>query len=116
MRSIALPSRTTAPAILQVGRFFTPEALASNMQLMTLIREWCLRTNDTPAQFSLAWLLGEKPWIVPIPDTTKLQHLEENLGATHITFTDQQRSEFLTALSAIPVMGARTPETIYSNR
>lgn len=91
--------------------FFKPEALAANMRLLALVREWAQRKGATPAQFSLAWQLAEKPWIVPIPGTTRLHHLEENLGAADIKITPSELAEFRAALSGIALQGARTSES-----
>jgi aryl-alcohol dehydrogenase-like predicted oxidoreductase len=70
------------------------------------------RKNVTPAQIALAWLLAQKPWIVPIPGTTKLHRLEENLGAAEIELTHDDLSEIETAASEITVQGARYPENL----
>lgn len=86
---------------------FTPEALKANMPLIDLLREWARRKEATPAQISLAWLLAQKPWIVPIPGTTNLQHLDENLGALTIRFTPAELSELNSAASKIVVQGQR---------
>jgi aryl-alcohol dehydrogenase-like predicted oxidoreductase len=94
---------------------FTPEALAANMALLDLIRSWAVRKGTTPAAFSLAWLLAQRPWIVPIPGTTKLHHLEENLGALSVELSDDERREFRTALSQIKVQGSREPDSIHTS-
>lgn len=86
---------------------FTPEALKANMPLVDLLREWARRKDATPAQISLAWLLAQKPWIVPIPGTTSLQHLDENIGALAIKFTPGELREFNVAASRIVVHGER---------
>lgn len=86
---------------------FTPEALKANMPLVDLLREWARRKDATPAQISLAWLLSQKPWIVPIPGTTNLQHLDENLGALSVKFTPGELREFNSAASKIVVNGER---------
>jgi len=96
--------------------FCTPEGLVANRAILRLIREWGVRKSATPVQIALAWLLAQDPLIVPIPGTTKLHHLEENLGATAITFTKEELSEFRTALQAIPVYGVRAPETVQVDR
>ncbi len=90
---------------------FAPGAMAANMQLVALLREWAQRKGVTPAQFALGWLLAQKPWIVPIPGTTKLAHLEENLGGAFVAFTPGELAEFRAALSKIAVQGSRTPES-----
>ncbi len=94
---------------------FTPEALAANMALLDLIRAWSVRKGTTPAAFSLAWLLAQKPWIVPIPGTTKLHHVEENLRALSVELSDAELQAFRTALSTINVQGSRVPESINTN-
>lgn len=94
---------------------FTPAALAANMALLDLIRAWSVRKGTTPAAFSLAWLLAQKPWIVPIPGTTKLHHLEENLGAMSVTFSPDELREFRAALSEIQVQGSREPASALSD-
>jgi aryl-alcohol dehydrogenase-like predicted oxidoreductase len=86
---------------------FTPEALKANMPLVDLLRDWARRKDATPAQISLAWLLSQKPWIVPIPGTTNLQHLDENLGALSVKFTPGELREFNSAASKIVVNGER---------
>jgi aryl-alcohol dehydrogenase-like predicted oxidoreductase len=89
---------------------FAPEALAANMSLLKLVREWALRKGVTPVQFSLAWLLAQKPWIVPIPGTTKLHRLEENIGAAEVELTPEDLREIETAASQITPQGDRYPE------
>jgi aryl-alcohol dehydrogenase-like predicted oxidoreductase len=86
---------------------FTPETLPANLALLALAREWGRRKEATPAQVALAWLLAQRPWIVPIPGTTNMAHLEENLGAIRITFSPAELKEFNTALAGIVVQGAR---------
>jgi aryl-alcohol dehydrogenase-like predicted oxidoreductase len=90
---------------------FSPEALKNNMALLNLIREWGVRKNATPAQVSLAWLLAQKPFIVPIPGTTKLHHLEEDLGALDVEFTAEELREFRKDFEAIELMGVRSFES-----
>ncbi len=94
---------------------FTPEALKANMPLVALVREWAGRKGCTPAQFSLAWLLAQKPWIVPIPGTTNPKHLVENLGAVAVNLSANEREEIRAAVSKIKVQGARTPESALSD-
>ena len=89
---------------------FTPEARKANRALVDLLGEIAKRKNATPAQIALAWLLGQKPWIVPIPGTTKLQRLEENVGAVEIKLTKDDLREIESAASQIEVQGARYPE------
>ena len=89
---------------------FTPEALKANMALVDLMREVAKRKKATPAQIALAWLLAQKPWIVPIPGTTKLHRLEENLGAVNVELTADDLREITASASKIPPQGARLPE------
>lgn len=89
---------------------FTPEARKANQTLVDLLRQIAQRRNATPAQIALAWLLAQKPWIVPIPGTTKLQRLEENIGAASVELTAEDLSEIENAASNIPIEGARYPE------
>jgi aryl-alcohol dehydrogenase-like predicted oxidoreductase len=89
---------------------FSPEARAANMALVDLVRELATRKGATPAQIALAWLLAQKPWIVPIPGTTKLHRLEENLGAASVALSGEELAEIETALAGISLQGARLPE------
>ena len=89
---------------------FTPEARKANQTLVDLLGEIAERKKATPAQIALAWLLAQKPWIVPIPGTTKLHRLEENIGATAIELTSDDLREIENAASRIKVEGARYPE------
>jgi aryl-alcohol dehydrogenase-like predicted oxidoreductase len=89
---------------------FTPEAMNANQALVDLLGRIAKNKNATPAQIAIAWLLGQKPWIVPIPGTTKLHRLEENLGAANIGLTRDDLAEIERAASAITVQGARYPE------
>jgi aryl-alcohol dehydrogenase-like predicted oxidoreductase len=91
---------------------FTPENLAANQVLIDFLKQFASRHNATPAQVALAWLLAQKPWIVPIPGTTKLERLEENLGAVTIKLTSNELSEINSALSKITIMGDRYPEEL----
>jgi len=89
---------------------FTPDARKANQALVDLLGEIAKRKEATPAQIALAWLLAQKPWIVPIPGTTKLKRLEENIGATSIELTRDDLREIDSAASEIKVRGARYPE------
>jgi aryl-alcohol dehydrogenase-like predicted oxidoreductase len=95
---------------------FAPEALAANMPLLRLAREWALRKGVTPAQFSLAWLLAQKPFIVPIPGTTNPHHLIENLGAAGVKFTADELREIRAAFSKIKLQGVRAPESALTDQ
>jgi aryl-alcohol dehydrogenase-like predicted oxidoreductase len=91
---------------------FTPEARKSNLAMVDLLREIAGRKSATPAQIALAWLLAQKPWIVPIPGTTKFTRLEENVGAAAIELTSEDLREIDNAASRITVEGARYPEQL----
>jgi len=91
---------------------FTPEARRANQALVELLRTIAERKKGTPAQIALAWLLARKPWIVPIPGTTKLDRLEENLGAVAVELTSDNLCEIDSAASKITIQGARYPEAI----
>ncbi|MCC6928063.1 MAG: aldo/keto reductase [Gemmatimonadaceae bacterium] len=97
---------------------FTPEARAANHALVELLRRIGAAKGATPAQIALAWLLAQRPWIVPIPGTTKLHRLEENLGAADVALSPDDLGEIDAALAGIPVQGARLPEAVlqFSNR
>jgi aryl-alcohol dehydrogenase-like predicted oxidoreductase len=89
---------------------FAREALKANIALVDLVRDVAARKGATPAQIALAWLLAQKPWIVPIPGTTKLHRLEENIGATAVKFTPEDLEEIAAAVAKIPLQGERLPE------
>ena len=91
---------------------FAPEALPANMALVALVRTWAQRKNATPAQLSLAWLMAQKPWIVPIPGTTNIAHMEENLGAVAVSFTAVELQQLNDAVSAIRIQGERLPPAV----
>ena len=89
---------------------FAPEARKANQALVDLLRDIAAEKKATPAQIALAWLLAQKLWIVPIPGTTKLNRLEENIGAAGITLTASDLGDIETAVSKVTVQGARYPE------
>ena len=91
---------------------FTPEARKANQALVDLLTNVAERKKATPAQIALAWLLAQKPWIVPIPGTTKLHRLKENLGAASVELTPDDLREIDSASSKIEVEGARYPERL----
>jgi aryl-alcohol dehydrogenase-like predicted oxidoreductase len=88
---------------------FSPEARKANLALVDVVKAVAERKRITPAQVALAWLLAQKPWIVPIPGTTKLPRLEENLGAVNVTLTPDDLRDISTALATIRVQGERLP-------
>jgi aryl-alcohol dehydrogenase-like predicted oxidoreductase len=97
---------------------FTPEAREANVAMVDLLKRIAERKGATPAQVALAWLLAQKPFIVPIPGTTKLHRLEENLGAANVELTTDDLREMADAAARIEVHGARLPEAVlrFSNR
>ena len=91
---------------------FTPEALKANQALIDLLGQIAQRKKATPAQIALAWLLAQKPWIVPIPGTTKLHRLDENIGAVEVALTADDLRDIDSAASQITIQGARYPEKL----
>ena len=91
---------------------FSPENREANQMLVDLVSKFAQQKKATPAQIALGWLLAKKPWIVPIPGTTKLHRLEENIEAVNIRLTSDDLSALETAASKIPVQGARYPEEL----
>lgn len=91
---------------------FSPENRNANQAFVDLIAQFARQKNATPAQIALAWLLAQKPWIVPIPGTTKLNRLEENLGAVNVELTPQDLREIDEASSSVKIEGARYPEAL----
>jgi aryl-alcohol dehydrogenase-like predicted oxidoreductase len=91
---------------------FTPEARKANRELAELLGTIAAKKKATAAQIALAWLLAQKPWIVPIPGTTKLQRLDENIGAVGVELTPEDLREIETAASQITIQGARYPEAL----
>jgi aryl-alcohol dehydrogenase-like predicted oxidoreductase len=91
---------------------FTPEARKANLTLVDLLRKLAERKKATPAQIALAWLLAQKPWIVPIPGTTKLSRLEENIEAAAVALTSEDLREIDSAAAQITIEGARYPEEL----
>jgi aryl-alcohol dehydrogenase-like predicted oxidoreductase len=91
---------------------FSPENLAANMPLIELLRNWAKRKEATPGQIALAWLMAQKPWIVPIPGTTKMPHLLENVGAAAVAFTPAEVAELNASLAGIKIHGLRLPPQV----
>jgi len=91
---------------------FTPENRKANQALVDLLGKFAQQKKTTPAQIALAWLLAQKPWIVPIPGTTKLHRLEENIAAVAVELTHEDLRQLETSASKIPVQGARYPEEL----
>jgi aryl-alcohol dehydrogenase-like predicted oxidoreductase len=91
---------------------FAPAVLPANMALVDVVRTWAHRKNATPAQLALAWLMAQKPWIVPIPGTTNVNHMKENIGAVAIRFSDDELQQLNQAVAAVHIQGARLPEAV----
>jgi aryl-alcohol dehydrogenase-like predicted oxidoreductase len=95
--------------------FFAPDALGENMAVVRLARQWGERKGVTPVQFALAWLLAQRPFIVPIPGTTKLHHLDEDLGALKVEISPTELREFRARLEQLKVVGARARDLAFKN-
>ena len=91
---------------------FSAENLVHNMQLIDLIKAWAVRKQAAPVQIALAWLLAQKPWIVPIPGTTVMSHMKQNIGAAEVQFTRSEIAELNAAVKAIEVRGQRLPDRV----
>lgn len=91
---------------------FSPENLPKNMALVELLQKWGKEKEATPAQISLAWLLAQKPWIVPIPGTTNMSHLEQNMGADTVKLSNEEWQQFNQELEQIEIIGERLPEFV----
>ncbi|NVZ70405.1 aldo/keto reductase [Pseudomonas costantinii] len=91
---------------------FAEENLPLNLKLVTLLKTWAARKQTTSAQIALAWLMAQKPWIVPIPGTTQMPHMLENIAAASVQLTPQELNELNNAISGIKIQGARLPDTV----
>lgn len=91
---------------------FSPENLPQNMALVDVVRDWAGRKGAEPGQIALAWLMAQKPWIVPIPGTTQTNHLVQNIGATEVSFSAAELDELNAAVRQIEMAGARLPEAV----
>lgn len=91
---------------------FSPENLPHNLQLLDLVKSWAVRKKATPAQVALAWLLAQKPWIVPIPGTTQMAHMLENTGAADVQFAADELGQFGAELAKIELKGERLPKMV----
>lgn len=93
---------------------FAPDVLPANMALADRVKTWAARKNVTPAQLALAWLMAQKPWIVPIPGTTNVAHLEENIAAASVSFSVAELKDLNAAVAAVPIRGARLSPAVLS--
>lgn len=98
--------------IRKVETRFSPENLPANLALVALLKQWAERKQARPAQIALAWLMAQKPWIVPIPGTTQMAHLIENVGATAVRLTPAEITDLNRSVAAIEVQGARLPDAV----
>ena len=98
--------------IRKVESRFSPENLSHNLVLVELLKSWAVRKKATAAQVALAWLMAQKPWIVPIPGITQMAHMLENVGATGIQFTASEADELNRSVSSIQIRGVRLPEAV----
>jgi len=98
--------------IRKIESRFSPENLPHNLKLVELVKTWAERKTATPAQIALAWLMAQKPWIVPIPGTTQMAHMLENIGTAAVRFTPSELAELNTSVSSIKIEGARLPEQV----
>jgi diketogulonate reductase-like aldo/keto reductase len=98
--------------IRQVESRYSRENLPHNLALVNLVKKWAERENATPAQIALAWLMAQKPWIVPIPGTTQMAHMLENVGADAVRLTPSELAELNASVSAIQIRGARLPDQV----
>jgi aryl-alcohol dehydrogenase-like predicted oxidoreductase len=110
--AIDAETRFAAGDIRGVESRFAPENLPHNLALVALARTWGERKKSTPGQIALAWLMAQKPWIVPIPGTTQMAHMLENAGAAQVRFSPAEIAELNAAVRAIQVQGARLPEAV----
>lgn len=102
-----------APGDIRGGESrFSTENLPNNLALISVIKKWAFQKNTTPAQISLAWLLHQKPWIVPIPGSTQMSNMLDNIGADVIKFSAEEWEEFNTAVNAIKISGERLPAVV----
>jgi aryl-alcohol dehydrogenase-like predicted oxidoreductase len=98
--------------IRKIESRFSPENLPQNLALVETLKEWAARKQATPSQIALAWLMAQKPWIVPIPGTTQMPHMVENIGAAAIQLTADELTELNRSVSATQIQGARLPEAV----
>ena len=98
--------------IRKIESRFSPENVPHNLKLVELVKTWAERKTATPAQIALAWLMAQKPWIVPIPGTTQMAHMLENIGAADVRFTSTELTELNASVRAIEIHGQRLPDSV----
>lgn len=105
-------TRYAAGDIRGIEERFSPENVSHNLALVNMLKKWSMRKQATPAQLSLAWLTAQKPWIVPIPGTTQMSHLIENIEAADVKFSAEELTQFNQELNTISIMGLRLPQIV----
>jgi len=110
--AIDVRTRFAESDIRRVESRFAPENLPHNLILVDLVKDWAKRKQATPAQIALAWLMAQKPWIVPIPGTTQMPHMIENIEADEVQFTASEIEELNGSVSAIEIKGQRLPDQV----
>ncbi|SFI34521.1 Predicted oxidoreductase [Collimonas sp. OK307] len=110
--AIDVKTRFAEGDIRKIETRFSPENLPKNLALVKLLKSWADRKSSTLAQVALAWLMAQKPWIVPIPGTTQVQHLLDNIGAIAVRFSPLELAELNSAAMAIHIEGARLPDSV----
>ena len=105
-------TRFAAGDIRGIESRFSPENLPHNLALVDVLKRWAERKQATRAQVPLAWLMAQKPWIVPIPGTTQMSHMLENIAAADVRFSPTELTELTAAVSAISIRGARLPDQV----
>ena len=105
-------TRFAAGDIRGVEPRFSAENVKHNLQLVELVKQWASRKNAAPGQIALAWLMAQKPWIVPIPGTTEMAHMIQNVGATSVAFTMDEIKELNVSVSSIQIQGKRLPDGV----
>jgi aryl-alcohol dehydrogenase-like predicted oxidoreductase len=110
--SIDANTRFAAGDIRSIESRFSPDNLPHNLSLVGLVKRWAERKTAAPAQIALAWLMAQKPWIVPIPGTTQMAHMLQNIGADAVRFTQSELAELNAGVRAIEVRGTRLPEQV----
>lgn len=91
---------------------FAPENLSANLALVALVTDWAGRKETTPARIALAWLMAQRPWIVPIPGSTQMAHMLDNVGAGTVTFTPEELAELDRSVAEIEIRGHRLPDAV----
>ncbi len=94
--------------------WFAPENRVGNLAIVSVVKDWARRKDATPAQIALAWLMAQEPWVVPIPGTTKMPHMVDNIGADSVRFTPEELRDLNATLVRTPVHGARLPAMVLS--